>query len=438
MIANNFFLTLLLCFVLVTLSAVMVSLAGLTYFTLLPLVLSVVFSLIILISVEKSIKELSDTVTKAARGDFSVRVSREHTWEIEPVGEAINDLLDNLHLIFDEWKDNRNELKFILESITEALWVQTKDNQILWTSNNFAQLFPEYQKGKLPFYWEIIREPEIVQYIKDFLAGSHTEMREIELSGHHYLLRGAVHARTDKTIFILQNIDALKQVEQMKKDFVVNVAHELRTPLTAIKGFTEALLDTAAQEHHRYLHIIQNHTDRLINMITDLQTLANLERLPELNLTEINVQTYFDSIRALFLPRLEEKGLELVLELDPRLPSLRIDPFKFEQIFINLIDNAIRHTTSGSITIQLKKLPNAVGIKVCDTGSGIEPEHLPRIFERFYVADASRNRNSVGTGLGLAIVKHAVLLHQGTLDVSSDPGKGTCFWMQFPLPETAQ
>ena len=135
----------------------------------------------------------------------------------------------------------------------------------------------------------------------------------------------------------------------------------------------------------------------------------------------------------------EEKGLYLKIELDEDLPYLTCDPFKLEQVFINLVQNSLRYTITGGITIRSQKLKNEALFEVCDTGTGIDNIHLPRIFERFYVADPARNKTQSGTGLGLAIVKHIVQLHQGSITVQSELGKGSVFSVFLPLlqaPET--
>jgi two-component system phosphate regulon sensor histidine kinase PhoR len=167
-------------------------------------------------------------------------------------------------------------------------------------------------------------------------------------------------------------------------------------------------------------------------LIQDLQNIIRLENSSSIDIQLINLNTFFENISMIVQPLLEEKGLQITLDIDPQLTHFSADPFKFEQIFINLVENSLRYADSGEITIRTLASPNTLTIEVCDQGSGIAAEHLPRIFERFYVADPSRNRSNGGTGLGLAIVKHIVLLHLGTIEVDSELGKGTCFRMHFP------
>lgn len=433
MINNNLFLTLIIDFLLVCLSVVLVTISGITYLAFSPILIAFIFTILISRRIDKSVNDLTDITLRASRGDLNGRYTNKTDWEIEPLGESINDLIENTAQLIKEHKTDREELKLILNSITEVLWIQNNEGQILWSSSGFNDLFPAYKRGSKQLYWEVIRDPELLFEIKESDSQIEQQLREIRIGEHNYLYKRVINHKNDTIVFILQNIDFLKQTEQMKKDFILNLAHELRTPLTAIRGFSEELKDTTQQENIRYINIIINHTERLISLVSDLQTLAHLERIPGLNLQPINLITFFDSIFALYQQSIRERGVSLTLEADDDLPRLEVDPYKFEQIFINLIDNALRYTSEGGIIVRIVKQINALRFEVCDTGVGIEAEHLPRIFERFYVADPSRNRSNSGTGLGLAIAKHSVLLHKGTIVVQSTPDKGTCFVMTFPI-----
>jgi two-component system phosphate regulon sensor histidine kinase PhoR len=142
---------------------------------------------------------------------------------------------------------------------------------------------------------------------------------------------------------------------------------------------------------------------------------------------------FFENLELILNPMVQDRNLALILTLSPDLPRFSCDPFKLEQVFINLVQNSLRYTDQGGITIKCSVDENQLLIEVADTGKGIEPLHLPRIFERFYVADPARNRQQSGTGLGLTIVKHIVLIHNGTIEAFSNPGEGTSFRISLPL-----
>ncbi|HQP62870.1 MAG TPA: ATP-binding protein, partial [Candidatus Cloacimonas sp.] len=298
---------------------------------------------------------------------------------------------------------------------------------------SFQQLFGEINPKQQIYYWEVIRDPVLLSFIKNSENSKDKLLKEAEIEGHYYLFSSTHNDVAKRRVFILQNIDEIRQVEQMKKDFIVNLAHELRTPLTAISGFAEAMEDSINVTNRRYLHIIQNHTKRLIHLISDLEQLIRLERSGSIELQEINLITFLNNISLILSPIIEEKGLYLKLELDDNLQRLVCDPFKLEQVFINLVQNSLRYTTKGGITIKSKLIQKEAFIEVSDTGKGIDNIHLPRIFERFYVADPARNKTKSGTGLGLAIVKHIIQLHKGRITVQSELGKGTTFSIYLPL-----
>jgi two-component system phosphate regulon sensor histidine kinase PhoR len=229
------------------------------------------------------------------------------------------------------------------------------------------------------------------------------------------------------------DITDVKNVERIKRDFVVNVSHELRTPLTAIKGFVETLEEESGDENHRhYLHIISRHTERLINIVKDLMLLSSLEHEQQLELEEVNIKGIAEQAKKIHADRLKVKNLYLNITTDPEKLNARVDPFKLEQVFINLIDNAIKYTEAGGITVEIHQTEKGLVITVSDTGIGIAAVHQPKLFERFYVVDKSRSRSVGGTGLGLSIVKHIVLLHGGTISLSSKPGSGTTFTITIP------
>ena len=238
-------------------------------------------------------------------------------------------------------------------------------------------------------------------------------------------------------VITFHEITEIKKTEKFKKDFISNVSHELRTPLTAIKGFIETLLETAKDENKRYLKIIERQTDRLINIVKDLLKLSELEDIGEgkieISSSKVDLKKLINGVFSIYEKEIKNKGLKSVVKIDKNVPKIKADPFKLEQLFINLIENAIKYTEKGEIRITAKKEDKSVVIEVSDTGTGIARKHLSRIFERFYVVDKSRSKELGGTGLGLSIVKHIVQLHNGEINIESTIGKGTKFTIALPI-----
>ncbi|MFH1096870.1 MAG: ATP-binding protein [Candidatus Desantisbacteria bacterium] len=237
-----------------------------------------------------------------------------------------------------------------------------------------------------------------------------------------------------------QQNEELRNAERIKRDFVTNVSHELRTPLTAIKGFAETLEDEVDPKSRRHVDIIRVHTDRLITIVQDLLVLSELEgKESNLEFEDVNIVELLENVTNLFTEKIIEKRLELKFVIDENIPHLRANSFKLEQMLINLIDNAVKYTEKGEITISIKQMPGGlpqnefVVFEIMDTGIGISEKHLIRIFERFFVVNRSRSRKLGGTGLGLSIIKHIVQLHNGKIIVESTPDTGSKFIVILPI-----
>jgi signal transduction histidine kinase len=234
-----------------------------------------------------------------------------------------------------------------------------------------------------------------------------------------------------------ENIRNLHRLEQVRKDFVANVSHELRTPLTAIRGYVEALQDggkNQPEQLDRFLDIIRAHADRLNLIITDLLLLSKIESgQAPLKQEPVALAGLIDRTVGLLHHLIEKKHHTVAVNIPSDLPPILGDEERLGQVFSNLLDNAVKYTLEhGTITISALAGKKFVEVGVADTGIGIPPQDIPRIFERFYRVDKARSRELGGTGLGLAIVKHLVEGHGGTVSVESSPGKSTTFFVKLP------
>ena len=230
-----------------------------------------------------------------------------------------------------------------------------------------------------------------------------------------------------------QDVGELRRQEALRRELAANVSHDLATPLTAIQGFTEALLDGVIQDEHQReetLRLIAKEVVRLRRLVDDLGHLSRVES-PRLllDLAPLNLETLVDETLAVLQPELEAKGIRARNLPGPQTPLALADTDKLTQVLLNLFDNALRYTPNGGeITISTAVEGGRVRVMVKDTGAGIAPEHVKRIFDRFYRADASRSAATGGSGLGLAIVKAIIEAHGGTVGIESTPGKGTVVW----------
>ena len=376
------------------------------------------------------LKELASVSKKLADGDFSARVSFKRKDEIGKLAGSFNKMSEELKRLFDNLTLKQEELNSIITSLEEGLLVLDKKGRIILFNKSFKNLVQINPEGR--FWWEVLRNPSIAQLIEKAKKEERVSSQELELNGKVFLCSFVFMPSKEELIIVLHDITEFKKLEKIKKDFVVNVSHELRTPLTAIKGYVETLEEEVKGSSNHYLDIVKKHTERLINIVSDLLLLSELE---EKGLTQtgekVNLEEIAKDVCKIFTQKAKEKNLKLSLICESK-PVIRGEPFKLEQMFINLIDNAIKYTEKGEVFVALKQSDKKVIVKIKDTGIGIPKEHLDRIFERFYVVDKSRSRKLGGTGLGLSIVKHIVLLHNGRIDVKSTPDKGTEFTIIFP------
>lgn len=389
------------------------------------LIISFIFSHLL----SQPIRKLQQAAQKVAGGDFTVRVPISGNDELKDLAAGFNQMTARIKDSFSEISRKQEELQGIISSISEVLFLLDSEGRVL-LCNESAKRITGLEKIIGKYYWELLRS----SFLHDMLKrkGAVHVSEEIPLNGRVYQCNASSLPSGDATVLILHDITDMKQMEQIKQDLVVNVSHELNTPLTAIKGFTETLIEEADEHQLQYLVIIKRHTVRLINIVKDLLTLSELEEKGSvLHRETVNLRALIENLTVIFEPRILAKDLVLTVDI-PATLTLAADPFWLEQLFTNLIDNAIKYTEKGEITIAAEQTHDGCRISIKDTGIGISKEHLGRIFERFYVVDKSRSRSVGGTGLGLAIVKHIVALHHGEIDVESTPYLGTTFTITLP------
>lgn len=334
------------------------------------------------------------------------------------------------------------EREFILEAIagkTDAgVFALDGDWRFLYANPSFLEHFPIKGRVEGKSAKSILEGTALLSTLGVFMGkiGGSAKARETEISekGRFFKVRMTpLKERRDFGLLVfLYDMTEEKRVEAIKKDFVANVSHELRTPLASIKGYSETLLDGSVEDvttRKEFLRIIDRHATRMSRLIEDLLTLSKLEsHQMTLESAPVDVREIITSTVKGFEKQARDKGLKLTSSAPEDLPAVLGDRDRLEQVAVNLLDNAIKYTPpGGSVAVSAVKAGSSVRVDVSDTGIGIPPEDLGRIFERFYRVDKARSRELGGTGLGLAIVKHIIQVHNGKLHVESVPGKGSTF-----------
>ena len=358
-------------------------------------------------------------------------------------------LRTNLARIMDEKEKSDSILRCMIEGVV----VLDPKGRVLVMNRQARAMFhvPDELEVIGASLLEITRHPEVHKILEEILTFDFTMQRyskEIQLGDERwYRVNAGLLRDTQETlqgsILVFHDITDIKEFECMRSDFVANVSHELRTPLTAIRGYVETLLHTPPldpKDNRQFLEIIDRHSERLSRLTQDLLTLSDLESGKiQLSVQPLDAGQLIQRVLEVFWDRAARKEVKLTQRVEPELPKLIGDLDRLQQLFINLVDNALKYTPSGGrVTLTAVALPTQNGgaaqieIAVADSGAGIPEKDLPRLTERFYRVDKARSRDLGGTGLGLAIVKHIVQAHKGELVIESVLNKGTTVRVRLP------
>ena len=398
--------------------------------------------------ISKPLEELEKGVKKFAAGDLKYKLTLPKTKEIAELAQAMNDMAIQLDNKITQIEQQNKEQDIILSSMVEGVIAIDMDGKIIKLNKVAAKLIKadisEIQGCKIN---EVIRNSELHKFIAKTLLDNNPAEEDIILYNYeeerflkaYCSVLQDIEGRNIGALIVLNDITKIRKLENIRRDFIANVSHELRTPITSIKGYAETLIDGAIndpEDAKRFINIILNHTDRLNNIIQDLLSLSRLEQESgewELDLEKVNINDVLKSAVQVCTMKAESRNIKLEFYCPESIHSI-INSSLMEQAVVNLIDNAIKYSESGSkVIIDALKVNDEFIIKVIDQGCGISKEHLSRIFERFYRVDKARSRKIGGTGLGLAIVKHISQAHGGYTKVESTPGEGSTFSIHFPI-----
>lgn len=400
-------------------------------------ILSFLFSSRISMAMIKPIKNLEFVTARIARGDFDRRVIINSEDEIGRLGRTFNTMADILENSLVEVRDKQNRLEAILKSMDSGVVAIDKEFKVIMINPYAKKLFGIKRDIIGENLMDNIRDFELERVLKDKEPG-YKEINILWPEKRTLRIKTTdIISKYDNigTVAVVQDITDIKKLENMREQFVANVSHELKTPLTSIKGFSETLKYVEDKKNReKFLQIINDEADRLTRLINDILVLSNIEKQKqELIKEEIDLNELIEKVYCLVKKSAEDKNIKINI-VEGKVPLLIGNKDKYNQMIINLIDNAIKYTEpNGEVNIGTKQDKDNIIFSVEDTGVGISKEHLDRIFERFYRVDKARSRAEGGTGLGLAIVKHIVLGINGKIEVKSEPKKGTKFIVKIPL-----
>jgi len=381
----------------------------------------------------KPLHDLRDVSVALVRGDLAARPSLSATGEFEELATAVHRLSEHLVSRIMALRAEDALLGALIESIDEGV-VAIDTRGLVVRINPAAReiLGVTRSLSFSPDHFPRVRE--LQRAVDAAFRGIVTDPVETTIGGKVVSLTARPLPRGG-VLIALFDLTAMRKLETVRRDFVANVSHELRTPLTVIGGFAETLLDDdpPPELRRQFAATIKAQSHRMQRIVDDLLDLSRLESGRwQPKTSSVDLRAIAIEIATTSAPAAAEKEIELRVDVPETLGPMEADATALRQIVANLVDNAVRYTSSGRIVISATNHDAGRWVRVSDTGQGIAPEHLPRIFERFYRVDKGRSRESGGTGLGLAIVKHLVEAHGGRVMAESTLGKGTTISVFFP------
>ncbi len=368
---------------------------------------------------------------------FLLKTDIRHAEQGTPFPSLIQEIINLTDTWHRQLKDNKEALELlekeldrwheVLEGIPFPTTIINTHGEILFANQGFQKTFPVKR-----FCWEIPSH-HFTLVLEDLLQKGQGTSPPFAVRDRYYsiFLAPLLEGR-----FLLLFVDQTEEIlrEQREKNFIAQAAHELKTPLTALQGYLEILEPTITPQQEKSFSIIQQHLFRLIRLSQDLLSLQRGEFAP-LQKEACDLREIILRIAEMFAPRFAQKGLCFTKEIADSPLIIEADPLAIEEILVNLLDNALRYTDTGEVKLTLTSSENKAIITCEDTGIGISEKDLPNLFQRFYVADRARSRQTGGTGLGLALVKTLVQRHHGELSVKSEKNKGSCFTVILPLEQ---
>jgi len=381
------------------------------------LVLSWVFSA----PLARRVEAVAAVARRYSDGDFTRPAHDYGQDELGAVARALDGAAQELGRRIDDLSRDRARTEAILAGMVEGVLIIDRQGRVQLVNRAAQEMLRVAEQATGRPYVEVIRHPDIAALLGASLRGEAVESRELTLSrdaARTFVARAAavVSGSDAGAVLVLHDISDLRKAGQIRQDFVANVSHELRTPLTAIRGYVEALLDEPGlgTEARGFLDIIGRHTARMERLVKDLLRLARLDARQEpLDRARCSLPDLFDAVIADLTPSIEVRQPHIHVSVPPDAAHADADPGKLHDILRNLVENAVNYSPPETdIWLSAERHGGTVHIVVSDSGPGIPPNDLSRVFERFYRVDKSRSGPG-GTGLGLSIVKHLVELHEG-------------------------
>ncbi|AXV42345.1 HAMP domain-containing protein [Staphylococcus warneri] len=396
------------------------------------LAVSTIFAFFLSSRITKPLRELRNQAQKVSQGDYSHITSVSTKDEIGELSRAFNNMSFEIQEHVEALSTSKNIRDSLINSMVEGVIGINEQKDIILSNKMADQVFHTLDDNAVEL---------IEKQIEQTFNTKETQFQEIEANTRYYVIIMSYIDRIQNDgrsgiVAIIRDMTNEHNLDQMKKDFIANVSHELRTPIALLQGYTESIVDgvvTEPDEIHESLAIVLDESKRLNRLVNELLNVARMDA--EGLSVEKESQPIADLLNKMRIKyRQQATDLELNMQFEVSNQQLwDYDMDRMDQVLTNLIDNASRYTQPGdTISVKTDEDDRTHILSIADTGTGIAPEHLQQVFDRFYKVDASRKRGKQGTGLGLFICKMIIEEHGGTIEVESQVGKGTTFIIKLP------
>ena len=398
--------------------------------------ISTIFAFFLSNRITKPLRHLRTQAINISKGDYSKQTSVSTKDEIGELSHTFNNMSSEIQENIEALSTQKNIRDSLINSMIEGVLGLNDKREVILSNKMADYIIKSIDKT---VYKEIEKQIETTFVSKD------TEFQEYEINNKYYVIIMSYVERIQQDgrsgiVVIIRDMTNEHNLDQMKKDFIANVSHELRTPISLLQGYTESIVDgivTEPEEIRDSLSIVLDETKRLNRLVNELLNVARMDAEGlTVNKEKQTIKPILSKMQMKYKQQADD--LELNMSLEPNIGDelWEYDADRIDQVLTNLIDNATRYTQPGdSISITTTTDDSYQTLYIKDTGSGISPEHIELVFDRFYKVEASRTRGKQGTGLGLFICKMIIEEHGGTIKVESEVNKGTTFIIKLPKPK---
>lgn len=401
----------------------------------------ILLSFLIADRVLSPLRRLAREVKRLGAGVTTLELPAGRRDEVGLLARSFGEIAEQLSDQMDGFREERAKLKAVLRYMTDAVLIVNDQGKVTLINPAAERIFDTRAEHALgQSLVEVVRLHQFVDLWKSALTSGRQQIVTVETMPERLYVQGIATPLNDSLpgsiLLVFQDLTRIRRLENVRRDFVSNVSHELRTPLASMKALTETLQGGALEDPpaaRRFLQHLENEIDNMTQSVQELLELSRIEsgQVP-FNLQPVEPSQLLNRAAERMALQAERAGLELTVNCPAELPVVRADADRIEHVLLNLLHNAVKFTPSGGkINISARSEGGWVMFSVRDTGVGIKPDDLPRIFERFYKADQSRSGG--GVGLGLSIARHTVEAHGGRIWVESAPGEGSTFTFTLPL-----